>query len=112
MEVSASHEQLDLAENDWTVTVSVGEREGQTTATARLQFGGREWMGVGLSRLSPAEHGFAGTGGQRAIARALSDLARHLSAVSGAPVSSVGRTTPTKQTERCPNSHEINDARQ
>ena len=47
-------------EIDWTVTISVHEREGQTQATARLLFGDHESVGVGLSRLSPAEHGFAG----------------------------------------------------
>ena len=35
-------------------------------------------MGVGLSGLSPAEHGFAGGGGKLAVAGALSDLARRL----------------------------------
>ena len=66
------------SEIDWTVKISVHEREGQTRATARLQFGDNESVGVGLSRLSPAEHGFAGVGGQLAVARALSDLARQL----------------------------------
>lgn len=69
-----------LSETDWVVTISVHQREGQTRATARLQFGDYESVGVGLSRLSPAEHGFAGTGGELAVARALSDLARRLTA--------------------------------
>jgi hypothetical protein len=67
-------------ETDWIVTISVHQREGQTCATARLQFGDHESVGVGLSRLSPAEHGFAGTGGELAVARAMSDLARKLTA--------------------------------
>ena len=66
------------SEIDWTVTISVHEREGQTQATARLLFGDHESVGVGLSRLSPAEHGFTGVGGKLAAARALSDLARQL----------------------------------
>ena len=65
------------SENDWTVMISVREREGQTQATARLRLGDHESVGVGLSRLSPAEHGSAGTGGELAVARAVSDLARH-----------------------------------
>jgi len=67
-------------ETDWTVTISVHEREGQTRAMARLQYGDHESVGVGLAALSPAEHGFAGVGNQLAVARALSDLARHLAA--------------------------------
>ena len=89
MGASTYHEQLGHVENDWTVTISVDEREGQTRATARLQFDGQEWVGAGLSRLSPAERSVAGVGGQLAIARALSDLARHLTAVSGAHVTSL-----------------------
>ena len=66
------------SEINWTVEISVDEREGQTRATARLRFGDHESVGVGLSRLSPAEHGYAGIGGELAVARALSDLARQL----------------------------------
>jgi hypothetical protein len=43
-----------------------------------LLVGDHESVGAGLSRLSPAEHGFAGIGGKLAAARALSDLARQL----------------------------------
>jgi len=70
-------------EADWTVTIAVRERDGQTRATARLQIGDYESEGVGLSRLSPAEHGFAGIGGDLAVARALSDLSRKLSTSAG-----------------------------
>ena len=66
------------SEADWTVTISVHERAGQTEATAKLQYGDHESVGVGLAGLGPAEHGFAGVGSQLAVARALSDLARHL----------------------------------
>ena len=45
------------SEEDWTVTISVHERDGRTRATARLKFGDHESVGVGLSRLSPAERG-------------------------------------------------------
>jgi hypothetical protein len=65
-------------EGDWTVTISVRERQGQTQATARLHYGDHESVGVGLAGLTPSEHGFAGVGSQLAVARALSDLARHL----------------------------------
>ena len=73
-----NHTTSALSEMDWTVTISVQESEGQTRATARLQFGDHESVGVGLSRLAPAEHGFAGVGSELAVARALSDLARRL----------------------------------
>jgi hypothetical protein len=39
-------------------------------------------VGVGLSRLSPAEHGVAGIGRELAAARALSDLARRMMAAT------------------------------
>jgi hypothetical protein len=71
---------LAAGENDWTVMISVRERDGQTTATARLHFGEYESVGVGLARLSPSERGPAGTGGELAVARAVSNLANKLKA--------------------------------
>jgi hypothetical protein len=68
------------SENEWTVVISVRERDGQTRATARLQFGEHEAVGVGLARLGPAERGSTGTGGELAVAEAVSDLARRLKA--------------------------------
>ncbi len=67
-------------ESDWTVMISVRERDGQTRATARLQFGEHESVGVGLARLGPTEHGADGTGRELAVARAVSELARRLAA--------------------------------
>ncbi len=66
------------SENDWTVMISVCEHDGGTQATARLRFGDHESVGVGLARLGPAERGSAGTGGEMAVVRAVSDLARRL----------------------------------
>jgi hypothetical protein len=68
------------SEQNWTVSISVRERDGQTCATAQLRMGDYESVGVGLSRLSPAEHGFVGVGSELAVAQALSDLARRLTA--------------------------------
>ncbi len=73
---------LPQGENDWTVTISVRERDGHTTATARLHFGEFEAVGVGLARLSPSEHGPGGTGGELAVARAMSNLANKLKAAA------------------------------
>jgi hypothetical protein len=84
-----------FSETDWIVTISVHQREGQTRATARLQFGDYESVGVGLSRLGPAEHGFAGIGGELAVARALSDLARKLTAHTPHDVEAVSRPSGT-----------------
>lgn len=71
---------LAQGENDWTVMISVRERDGQTTATARLHFGEHESVGVGLARLGPTERGAGGTGGELAVARAMSNLAGKLRA--------------------------------
>ena len=87
-----------FSETDWIVTISVHQREGQTRVTARLQFGDYESVGVGLSRLGPAEHGFAGIGGiggELAVARALSDLARRLTAPTPHDVQAVSRRSGT-----------------
>lgn len=51
--------------NDWTVTMSVGPRDGQTCARARMRWRGREVVGVGLA-----------TSDDLAVSKALSDLAR------------------------------------
>jgi hypothetical protein len=60
---AAERQQVLNVENDWVVAISVDDPEGRTRATARLQFGGRTWVGDGLSRLGPAERGVAGAGG-------------------------------------------------
>jgi hypothetical protein len=40
-----NHNQRDIVEKDWTVTISVNERDGQTQATARLRLGERNrWV--------------------------------------------------------------------
>ena len=62
--------------NDWAVIVYC--RRLNKRAMARFSSTARSGSSAGLYRLSPVERGTAGTGGQLAIARALSDLARHL----------------------------------
>jgi uncharacterized protein DUF1876 len=83
------------SEDDWIVTVSVHQREGQTRATARLQFGDYESVGVGLCRLSPGEHGFAGVGAELAVAHALSDLAHKLTVPAHHDVVAVSQPSAT-----------------
>jgi hypothetical protein len=65
---------------DWTVEISLRERDGRTCATARLRAGDHESVGVGLTALRAAERGYAGAGWQIAVADALSDLARQVRA--------------------------------
>jgi len=84
-----NHDQQDVVEMNWTVTISVNERDDQTRATARMRFGEKESVGVGLSRLSPAEHGVAGIGRELAVARALSDLARHMMAGTATDIENI-----------------------
>lgn len=84
-----NHTQPEAIENVWPVTVSVKERDGSTRATARLTFGDKEAVGVGLSRLGPDERGVAGIGRELAIARALSDLARRLLTASAHDIEAV-----------------------
>jgi hypothetical protein len=91
---STNREHVNHVENDWTVTIAVDDREERTRAIARLVFDGREWVGVGLSRLGAAERGVAGVGSHLATARALSDLARRMMAVTGVPVTSRAEQVP------------------
>lgn len=68
------------SEADWRVDISIRERDGRACATARLRIGDRESVGVGLSGLGVAEHGFSGAGRELAVADALSDLASRVRA--------------------------------
>ena len=69
---------LDEVPKDWTISVSIDERESGTQATARLQWRNQEAVGVGLARLNPTDRYSAGIGDELAVARALSDLARRM----------------------------------
>lgn len=62
-------------EKKWTVDVSIDELQGVTRARARLPWGGKDQVGVGVARLSPEDRNVAEIGDELAIARALSDLA-------------------------------------
>ena len=66
---------------DWSVSLSVAETDGQTRAEARLVMSdGAELAGHGQARRNPADREVARIGAQLAAARALSDLAGQLSA--------------------------------
>ena len=64
---------------DWLVSLSVAETDGQTRAEARLAIpGGNRLAGHGQARRNPADREVARIGAQLAAARALSDLAGQL----------------------------------
>ena len=65
--------------DDWPVSLSVAEADGQTQAEVRLVMpGGGELAGHGLARRNPADREVARIGAQIAAARAFSDLAGRL----------------------------------
>ncbi len=69
-----------MSRNDqWSVSLSVAETDGQTRAEARLTMTGDEQLsGIGDARLNPADTDVWTIGAQIAVARALSDLAGKL----------------------------------
>ncbi len=65
--------------DDWSVSLSVAETDGQTHAEARLDMsGGDRLVGHGQARRNPADREVARIGSQLAAARALTDLAGQL----------------------------------
>jgi uncharacterized protein DUF1876 len=73
---------------NWTVDVSIDEHEGQTRATARLQWRDQQVVGVGTARLNPADRYVAEIGDELAVARALSDAAIQMMAVTAHDIES------------------------
>jgi hypothetical protein len=65
--------------DDWLVSLSLTETDGQTRAEARLVMpGDDELAGHGQARRNPADREISRIGAQIAAARALSDLAGQL----------------------------------
>jgi Rv2632c-like len=65
--------------DDWLVSLSLTETDGQTRAEARLVIpGDDELAGHGQARRNPADREVSRIGAQIAAARALSDLAGQL----------------------------------
>ncbi len=75
--------------DDWTVRVSLNEHDGQARATARLRGRDQESVGVGRSRLKTDDRFVASIGGELAVARALSDLARQMMAAAAEDIETV-----------------------
>lgn len=64
---------------DWSVMLSVSERDSGTDAEARLLMGGgADLTGHGSARRNPADPNVTRIGEELAVARALSDLAHRL----------------------------------
>ena len=68
------------------IDVLIEEHEERTRAKARLSWAGKKYVGVGLSRLDPADEPVAQIGDELAIARALSDLANQLFALTSSDI--------------------------
>ena len=65
--------------DQWSVSLSVAEADGQTRAEARLAMADDEQLtGTGDARLNPADTDVWMIGAEIAVARALSDLAAKL----------------------------------
>jgi len=65
--------------DEWSVSLSIAETDGQTSAEARLVMSsGDQLAGHGQARRNPADREVARIGAQLAAARALSDLAGQL----------------------------------
>jgi uncharacterized protein DUF1876 len=62
----------------WNVAIEIDEHDGRTRATARMDAGVTELIGVGLARLSPEDEDVPRIGDELAVARALSELAHQL----------------------------------
>jgi len=75
---------------DWSVRLSVSERDGGTEAEAGLQMSqGEVLTGHGSARRNPADQNVTKIGEELAVARALSDLAHRLLHVATADVEAV-----------------------
>jgi hypothetical protein len=68
------------------IDVSIEELDERTRAKASLSWADRNFVGVGLARLDPADEPVAQIGDELAIARALSDLANQLFALTSTDI--------------------------
>ena len=75
---------------EWSVTLSVSERDGGTEAEAHLEMSqGQDLTGHGAARRNPADPNVTKIGEELAVARALSDLAHRLLHTAAADVEAV-----------------------
>ncbi len=76
----------DDASKSCRIDVLIEEHEERTRAKARLAWAGRDFVGIGLARLDPADEPVARIGDELAIARALSDLSNQLMALTSTDI--------------------------
>lgn len=68
------------------IDVMIEEHDERTRAKARLSWAGKKLVGIGLARLDPHDEPVAQIGDELAIARALSDLASQLFALTSTDI--------------------------
>ncbi len=68
------------------IDVLIEEHAERTRAKARLAWAGKGYVGVGVARLDPADEPVSQIGDELAIARALSDLANQLFALTSTDI--------------------------
>jgi hypothetical protein len=68
------------------VDVAIDEHEERTRAKARLSWAGADLVGIGLARLDPLDEPVTKIGDELAVARALSDLANQLLALTSTDI--------------------------
>ena len=73
----------------WTVEIEIDEHENKTRAKARLEWRGRDFVGIGVARRNPADYNVSEIGDELAAARALSDLGHQLLVVTASDIQAV-----------------------
>ena len=68
------------------IDVLIDEHEERTRAKARLSWAGNSLVGIGLARVDPLDEPVAKIGEELAIARALTDLANQLFALTSTDI--------------------------
>ncbi|OSC24447.1 hypothetical protein B8W69_21585 [Mycobacterium vulneris] len=77
----------DRGTKSYQIDVLIEERsEERTRAKARIPWAGTDLVGIGLARLDPADEPVTRIGDELAVARALSDLADQLFAMTSADI--------------------------
>jgi len=67
---------------DWKLKIEIDEHDERTRAKARLHWRANKLVGGGLGRRNPADDPVAKIGDELAVARALTDLANQLFALT------------------------------
>jgi hypothetical protein len=84
--VMTSNDQSDQNTKTWQLDVSIDAHEERTRAKVQLSWRGNELVGVGLAHLNPDDEPVVEIGDELAVARALSDLANQLFALTASDI--------------------------